>query len=509
MHTPTRRTVLASLAGLASLRLAEPAVAAPQPGLLRYGLAAWPPNLRPWVSTGAAAGTVKMLLHRRLLGFDDKGELRGELAREWKLDADGAWVFTLNTDALFHNGEAFTSADVKWTIEQVAAERSTAYYRAQMQQIDRIETPDAATVRLVMKEPLATVPQWFTNYNMAIAWHGSPDVNDPVGCGPYAIAAQERGTFLELRAAPHYWRPGLPKTRTLRMVIYADENLRLAALQSGDVDMIEYVPWSGMAAVEADPNLRLLTQNGPFMDLLFNGTRPPFNDPRVRRACAHAVKREDIVRVAFFGRGAPLEGVPIVEGTPWWDAELSKGWNYDPDRARALLAEAGFPNGFSTTLLSTSQFGMHQSTAEIVQQYLAAVGIQAELKLTDWSTRVSLGIRGQYDIAVHGVSADFNDPDGLTVVLDTSLSAAHGRSFGVQAPRTVALLAKGRAEFDQAKRVEIYKDMQRAALEEVPMVGLAWRAQGYAMQASLQGFANLPGALSTSSGALLEFTGLG
>ena len=221
------------------------------------------------------------------------------------------------------------------------------------------------------------------------------------------------------------------------------------------------------------------------------------------------MKREDIVKVAFFGRGKPLEGVPIVEGTPWYDDKLAHGWNYDPARAKALLAEAGFANGFQTTLLATAQFGMHKDTAEIVQQYLAAIGIQAELQLPDWSTRVSRGTRGQYDMAIHGVASDNNDPDGLTVVMDTSLSPSHGRSFKVDAPRTVAALAAGRAEFDQAKRVEIYKEMQRAALEEVPLVGLAWRQQGYGMDKGVKGFANLPGALSISSGNQLEETYFG
>jgi peptide/nickel transport system substrate-binding protein len=157
-------------------------------------------------------------------------------------------------------------------------------------------------------------------------------------------------------------------------------------------------------------------------------------------------------------------------------------------------------------MLATAQFGMHKDTAEIVQQYLAAIGIQAELALPDWSTRVSLGTRGQYDLAIHGVSADSNDPDGLSVVMDTSLSPSHGRSFGVQAPKTIAALARGRAEFDTAKRIEIYKDMQRAALEEVPLVGLAWRSQGFGMDKRVTGFTNLPGALSTSSGNMLEYT---
>lgn len=509
--TISRRSLLAAGAAAPLLTLpmlSRPAHAQRASGILRYGLSAFPPNLQPWVSTGASAGTVKMLTHRSLVSYDNKGQLRGELAESWSIDAEGAWVFKLRQGCVFHNGEPVTADDVKWSIEQIAGEKSTAYMRAQFQGIARIEIPDPQTIRLVTKQPQATLPTWFGNYNTFVIWRKSAP-NEPIGAGPFRLVGQERGTSLDLVAFDKFYRPGFPKLKGIKFVVYADENLRNAALQSGDVDMIEYVPWQSMAAVESDPRLKLLTQEGPFMDVLFNGTKPPFNDARVRRAVAHAVRREDIVKVAFFGRGKPLEGVPIVEGTPWWDKELAHGWNYDPARAKALLAEAGHPDGFQTTLLATAQFGMHKDTAEVVQQHLAAVGIQCELQLPDWSTRVSRGSKGQYDMAIHGVSADNNDPDGLTVVLDTSLSPTHGRSFRVEAPRTIAALARGRSEFDQAKRVEIYKEMQRAALEEVPLVGLAWRSQGYGMDKGVMGFTNLPGALSNSSGGMLEETFFG
>lgn len=503
--TLSRRSLLA--AGLAAPLVlpARSAFAQRANGILRYGLSAFPPNLQPWVSTGASAGTVKMLIHRSLVSYGPDGNLRGELAESWSRDAEGAWVFKLRQGCVFQNGDPVTADDVKWSIEQIGGEKSTAYMRAQFQQIERVEIVDPATVRLVTKGPQATLPSWFGNYNTFILSRKSTPA-EPIGAGPFRLAGQERGTSLDLVPFDKFYKPGIPKVKGIRFTVYADENLRYAALQSGDVDMIEYVPWQSMAAAEADPRLELTTQEGPFMDVLFNGTKPPFNDPRVRRAVAHAVKREDIVKVAFFGRGKPLEGVPIVEGTPWWDKELAHGWNYDPARAKALLAEAGHPNGFQTTLLATAQFGMHKDTAEIVQQYLSQIGIQAELQLPDWSTRVARGSKGQYDMAIHGVSSDNNDPDGLTVVLDTSLSPSHGRSFRVDAPRTIAALARGRAEFDQDKRVEIYKEMQRAALEEVPLVGLAWRSQGYGMDRSVKGFVNLPGALSNSSGNMLEQT---
>ena len=367
--TISRRSVLgAGLAGplLASPFLISPARAQRAAGIIRYGLSAFPPNLQPWVSTGASAGTVKMLINRSLVSYDSKGELRGELAESWSRDADGAWVFKLRKGCVFHNGEPVTADDVKWSIEQIAGEKSTAYMRTQFQLIERVEIPDPQTVRLVTKEPQVTLPSWFANYNTFIIWRKS-SANEPIGAGPFRLIGQERGTSLELAAFDKFYKPGIPKAKGIKFIVYADENLRNAALISGDVDMIEYVPWQSMATVQADPRLKLDTQEGPFMDVLFNGTKPPFNDPRVRRAVAHAVKREDIVKVAFFGRGKPLEGVPIVEGTPWYDKELAHGWNYDPARSKALLTEAGYGNGFQTTLLATAQFGRHKDTAEIVQ----------------------------------------------------------------------------------------------------------------------------------------------
>ena len=502
--TLTRRSMLGAALGLPfAVELASrPAMAQARSGHLRYALATWPPNLQPWVSVGVAAGTMKMLIHRRLVAFGRDGQLAPELALSWGRAADGAWEFRLRENAVFHDGSPVTSADVRWTSEQIAGERSTAFMRAQFQGV-RIETPSAHVIRFHTPEPNVVFPLNFANYNMPIGKAGSP-VADPVGCGPYRIVGQERGTSYDLALHERHYEPAGNRVRTIKVSVYADENLRFAALQAGDIDACEFVPWAAMATVENDPRLRLASDFGPFMDVLFNGTRPPFNDPRVRQAVAFAVRREDIVKVAFAGRGKVLEGMPIVEGTPWWDATLARGHAYNPRRARELLAAAGFANGFQTTILATAQFNMHKDTAEIVQQHLAEIGIQGELQLPAWPTPVQRGTRGQYDMAIHGVASDHNDPDGLAVVMDPSLSPTHGRSFGLQAPRTTALFARGRAEFDPARRVEIYRDLQRAALEEVPLVGLAWREQGFGLDRRIQGFHTLPGALAINSAQSLE-----
>ncbi|MGK7866139.1 ABC transporter substrate-binding protein [Falsiroseomonas sp. E2-1-a20] len=506
----SRRGLLAAAAALPFLPGASPAWAQRSPGVLRFGLSSFPPSLQPWANTGTAAATVKLLIHRGLLSYAPDGKLRGELAESWSNENPTTWVFRLRGNALFHNGEPVTAADVKWNIEQIAGERSTAYYRAEMQNVAAVETPDARTVRIVTKSPIATLPNWLASYHMMMVNPRSPTGAGvlPIGAGPFTITAQERGTSIDLAAFDRYYKPGQPKLRGLRLIAYADENLRVSAIRAGDVDLIEYVPWQAMAAIEADERLKLDATNGPFMYLNFNATRPHLGDARVRRAIGHAIKRDDIVKVAFFGRGSALEGLPIAPGSEFFDETLSKGQAYDPDKAKALLREAGLPNGFSTSLLSTAQYGMHKDTAEVVQQHLAAVGIQAELRLPDWATRVNLGNRGQFDIAVMGTATDNNDADGLNSLIDGSLSPSYVRSAGLRIPKLEELMRAGRAEFDTAKRREIYLEAQRVALAEAPLVGLAWRSQGYAMSKSVTGFQAMPGALNFFSGITLEDTAI-
>lgn len=498
--TVSRRAVLVGAASLPFLRISGSRAATP--GTLNFGLSSYPPNIQPWANSGTAAATIKLMIYRGLTGFAPDGSLRGELAESWAPEGSTTWLFKLR-DATFQNGEKVTSADVKWTIEQVTGEKSTAYLRAQMQSIDKVETPDDKTVRFVMKQPVATLPLLFANFHMPIISRSS-DAKSPVGAGPFVIKAQERGVSIELEASPKYYKPGLPKLKAIRAVAYADENLRVAALQAGDVDLIEYVPWQSMETITKDAKLALDAVDGPYMYLIFNATKPPFDDARVRKAVAHAIKREEIVKAAFYGRGSPLAHLPIPKASEFFNPEHENAWKYDPALTKKLLAEAGHPNGFTCSFLSTAQYGMHKDSAEVVQQNLAAVGIKAELNLPDWATRVVTGNKGQYDMAMMGDAADSNDPDGVAKTIDGSLSPSYTRSFGLKTEKITALINAGRAEFDAAKRKAIYKELEAHVIEQAPMVSLAWRSQGYAMQKGISDFKNLPGALTFYSGSTFE-----
>ena len=505
MINTTRRNLLASSAAAVALPfIGLPEARAARPGHLTFGLSSFPPNISPWANTGTAAATVKLMIYRGLTSYRQDGSIGPELADSWRQVGDTGWEFKLR-DASFHNGQKLSSADVKWTLEQIAADNSTAHFRNQFKDTAAIETPDDRTVRIIMKAPVSTLPEWMASYHMPIISRSSTRTSF-IGAGPFMIKSQERGVAIELEPFANYHRKGFPKLKSIRAVAYSDENLRVAALRSGDVDLIEYVPWQSMDAIEKDPALKLDKIDGAFMFLVFNGAKTPLNDPRVRRAVAHAIRRDELVKAAFFGKGSPLMQLPIAESAAFYNREFKDAWRYDPALSKKLLSEAGVPNGFNCSLLSTAQYGMHKDTAEVVQQHLAAVGIRVELNMPDWATRVALGNKGQFDMAVMGTAADSNDPDGVASFIDGSLSPSYVRSANLPTPKITELLARGRAEFDLAKRKEIYREVERLAIEEAPMVGLTWRSQGYAMRKAVTGFKNLPGALTFYSGLTFETT---
>ena len=453
---------------------------------------------------------MKLQLFRGLLGYGADGRLRGELAESWDTPDARTVVFKLRDNAFFHNGEPVTSEDVKYSLEQIAAEDSTAHLRSRFQQVSGIETPDAKTVRIELDAPSATFIYQLASVHSHIVSKKAhmADPENFVGAGPYRTTNVERGTRVDMEAFDRYYKAGLPRTKKLSFIAYKDENLRVAAIEAGDVDIIEYVPWQSMDSMSANSELNLDVVDGPFMYLLFNTTKGPFADAKVRQAVGYAIRREDVIAAAFFGRGNLLGSMPVPKGSEYYEPRFEGHWTYDPAKAKSLLAEAGYPDGFTATLLSTAQYGMHKDTAEVVQQNLAAVGIQVKLNLPDWATRVSLGNSGQYDFAVMGSAGDFNDPDALTNFVDASVGNSYVRSLAFADDELNALLRQGREEIDPTKRKAIYDAVHARALELAPIVPINWRAQGYATQRYVSGFKNLPGFLTFYSGYMIEETAI-
>lgn len=285
--TLTRRRLLqlTTVAGAASMLGGSFAFAQEQQ-VLRVGLSTYPPHFRPWVNVGWSGHLVSSLMNRTLIAYNEAGELEGELAEAWENTAPTTWKITLR-DAKFHDGSQVTAQDVAWTFAEIQKDGSGAYMFDALKPITGVTVLDDRTLELETAGPLAIVPALLAYPFFAILKANSTEEEDyGIGAGPYRLVSAEKGVSIELEPNEHYFKDGLPVLKGVTVTPYVDENARVAALTAGDVDLIDYVPWSAMDAIEANKDLALhKVDAGAFMYLSFNGSGP-FADKRLREAVA-------------------------------------------------------------------------------------------------------------------------------------------------------------------------------------------------------------------------------
>jgi glutathione transport system substrate-binding protein len=495
----------------ASATVAAPAAkaAASPSSVVSMGLSNEPSKLDPHVTTGTSGRTVALLVYRGLYNFGTDGKPTPQLADSFQLSDDHkTYTFKLRS-ATFHNGDPVTADDVKYSFERILDEKTGASFRSQLSVIDSVQASDPSTVRFTLKAPTAPFIQYLALPESAIVskkWtQEKVDLTaNPMGAGPYTLKEWKKGQSITLEKFDKFYASGLPKTPTIRFSFLADDSARVNALRAGDVDLIEYVPWAQAETLQSDKNLQLQSTKGPFMGLLFNTEFKPFSDPRVRRAVGYAIDRQAVIDTAFNARGWPIWGMAMPEASVAYDPKFDAYFKLDLDKARSLLAEAGYPNGFKARMLATSQYAFHQQTAVVVKSELAKIGIDLELDMPDWATRLAKTGKGDHDLVVVGTAGDIgSDPDFISDYYQSGplrLNSAPGFADA----RVDELLAAGRAELDETKRKAIYADIQQRVLDESPLVYLMWRDQSYASKKSLTGFTNLPGFLSFQSGITLE-----
>lgn len=476
-------------------------------GELKFGLAAEPDTMDPLVQNGTHGRTIKLAIYRGLFNYNKEGELQPELAEDYSVSDDGkTYTFNLR-EAKFHNGDAVTAEDVKYTFDRILEAGSKATFAAELSVIDNIEVVDDKTVDFNLTEPSApllhylAIPESVIVSKSWIEEHG--ENADPMGAGPFKFVEWKKGQEFIVEKFDEFYIPEKPKLDEIRFVFYPDENTRSNALRAGDVDLIETVPWKDVESMENDPNLKLDSVNGPFMKLQFNTEFEPFNDPKVRQAISYAIDRATILNTAFSGRGEEIYGMAIPEGYMGYSEEYANYFEHDVEKAKELLAEAGYPDGFSARLLATSQYTFHEQTAVAVKSELEKIGIEVELELPDWASRINKNTEGDYDFLVAGTSGDITDADWLSNFY-TSGDVRLNNSAYFKDEKIDELLNKGRIETDEQKREEIYDELIERSLELSPFVYLTWREQSYGMSNDVEGFKNLPGFLSFQSGITLD-----
>jgi len=415
---------------------------------LIVGVQLEPPHLDP---TSAAAGAIDQVLYSNvfegLTRFGPDGSVNPGLAASWDISEDGLrYTFNLHEGVAFHDGTAMDAEDVVFSLDRARAEDSTNAQKALFAEIESVEAVDPTTVRVT----LSTANGSFL-FNMAwgdaviVASESIENIKtNPVGTGAFKFSNWVQGDQIELVRNEDYWgTPAYLETATFKFI--SDPTAAFAAMMAEDVDVFySYPAPENLPQFEADARFKVLVGSSEGETILaINNLLEPFTDVRVRKAVAHAIDRQAVIDGAMFGLGTPI-GTHFAPHNPDY-VDLTSHSQYDPELAKSLLAEAGYPDGFTTTLkLPPPSYA--RRGGEIIASQLRAVGIQTEISNLEWAQWLEQVFRGK----------DF----GLTIVshtepFDIGIYARPEYYFQYDNADFRTLIKDLTAETDPAKRSEL------------------------------------------------------
>lgn len=457
-----------------------------------------PPNLASYLSTSGPIGQVAAKVYEGLIDVGAGFEIKPSLAESWSVSDDGLTItFNLRQDVKWHDGEPFTAADVQHAIMNVLRE---VHPRggATLKVIEAVETPDDYTAVLKLSEAAPYLMVALNGYESPItAKHlfdgadprNHPTANAPIGTGPFKFVEWQKGQYVRLDKNEDYWQEGKPYLDRIVVRFIADASTRTAAIENGEVQYGAFgaipnidVPRLGEME-EIDVTTEGYAYVAPMMQLQFNTTKAPFDNPMVRKAIAYAVDREFVVENIWFGFGKPATGpihsafastgIYTTEGVESFDVEDRIA------KANAMLDEAGFPrdaDGIRFKMVhDLTPYGEEwRRFGEYVKQVLAELGIEAELRYEDvatWLKRVytdydyEMSSNWLYGLPdpVLGVHRQYHSNQirpGTVFVNGTKWSS----------PETDALMDAARVENDPEKRAAIYHEFQSRVVDATPIV---------------------------------------
>lgn len=459
------------------------------------GMQSDPSALDPQLQSLTAIWHVVEHIYNRLTKIEPDMSVAPELAESWEISEDGlTYTFHLHQGVMFHSGRELVASDVKFSYERLVDPETASPSAADLASMASIEAPDDYTVVITLNAPDASFLTFLAAQSTIIfppeVIEENGDLNQvAVGSGPFVFQEYVPNTRVVLTRNENYWEEGLPYLDGVELLIAAEDTSRTAALVSNTVDFIEYAPTQDIPIFEGDDSIKLAGNAIAQIRMIgFNLEREPFNDLRVRQAVAKAIDRGPIIDAALFGYGTPVD---ILFTQDFW-AALPREEIPPPDieGAIALLAEAGFPDGFDTSITGWAEYGFLENSAIVVQEQLRQIGINAELNLVDTGTMSQVVyIDKDYDMTVTGDSG-FVDPNGL--ILNNFKSDEGGNFVNYNNPEVDELIMEGIATSDQAARAEIYHRIQEILLEELPWVCLYVGQQYEAMKSYVQGYEHIP-----------------
>lgn len=480
-----RRSFLKSGAAGLALAALSPSLILPamaedpmRAGTLKLGFSADPAGFDPARGPSGMSHVVIEQIYSTLMSLDPDAVPYPDLAEKFEQSADGLeYTFHLRKGVKFHDGSDLTAEDVKFTFDRLRAKDTGYSYGSQVETIKEVVVVDPHTVTFKLTQTTGPFLVYMAFPGSSIVpkklVESGHDLNSkPVGSGPFKFVSYEPRSMVKFTRNENFYEAGKPYVDALEFHLIADITALTNAVISGNINFSNEIPPKDWQMVSATPGLVGLTLEGSrYYWLLMNNTVAPLDNPKVRQAIAHAIDRSAIVAGVFFGQAVPFKGGVIPEWS-WGYAGIdyfTPGAN--PEKAKALLAEAGHADGFATSITMASSFPAMVAMAPIIQANLAAIGIKAEIKTMEipryWD---EVWGPSKFDMTSMYWVSPLADPDDFV-----TNNYACGMAINVQKSCSKPMdeaLAKAKSATTQEARKVAYAEQQNLSLEEMPIVPL-------------------------------------
>lgn len=439
------------------------------------GVVLEPPNLDPTAGAAAAIDEVVYAnIFEGLTRFAPDGSVLPALAKQWSIENEGArYVFTLQADVTFHDGAEFTADDVKFSIDRAMAEDSTNAQKGLFANIDSVEIVDPLTVAINMKQADGSLLSNLAWGDAIILDEASAadTATTPIGTGPFTFEKWVQGDRVEIAKNPDYWGTPVQLDKAVFKFI-SEPTAAFAAVMAGDVDAFPNYPApENLAQLDADPRYSVVLGSTEGETILtMNNASKPLDDVRVRQAISHAINRDEIIDGAMFGYGTPI-GTHFAPHNPAY-VDLTAQSAFDPDKSKALLAEAGFAEGLTLSLkLPPPSYA--RRGGEIIAAQLRDVGITAEIENVEWAQWIEQAFKGKdFDLTI----VSHTEP------MDINVYANPDYYFQYDNADLQSLMSDFSVETDTAKREQMLRTAQQIISDDY--------VNGYLFQLAKTGVAN-------------------
>jgi peptide/nickel transport system substrate-binding protein len=455
-------------------------------GTLKAALTGEPDTLDPATSTIYTGAQVYDNIFNKLIDLDPDGNFYGQLATKWDSTDDTTWVFDLVDNAVFHNGEAFTPDDVKYTFDRILDPKTASSYAPLYDAIDSVEVTGDTQVTFHLKTAFGPFLSNIANNGEIVnqkAIESADPARNPVGTGPFRFVEWVQGDHVTLEKWDQYFQSGLPYLDGVEFRFLNVDQSRIDGLRSGELNWVDAVPLQDLDTLKTDPSFNYVSApNAGIPDYLaLNTQQPPFDDKLVRQAVYWALDRDAIRQVAYFGAGETgIEEVPT--GSVWYDGAPI----VTPDIAKAtdLLAQAGHGDGLTVEYLGLPQYPELLKTGEVVREQLKQIGITMNIKQVDVSVWFNDFVKGNYQIT-SAYQERTIDPDNFYALVVRTGGDINTTGYSNQ--QADQLIDQARTSTDDNARKTLYQQLRQIVFDDAPIIFAHYETINYLMQRDVAG----------------------